>query len=183
MAATSVGLGWMEILLVLLGGSGLLGMPPGPRDAAFLKAAPRQSLVYVEWASPAAGQPGARGIDGFIADPEIQALLRAIDKLLFPTDEVGDEDPEQQLPHRDTLRLAKLVTAHAGCLFAVADPPPAGNELVRSPLRPRFFHEFTSASSSMREPMRQRSSKRSVACRMRSFPSNRECTRFPARWG
>ncbi len=133
MAATSVGFGWMEILLILLGGSGLLGMPPGQRDAAFLKAAPRQSLVYVEWASPGAGQPGARGIDGFTADPEIQALLRAIDKLLAPTDEAGAEDPEHLLPHRDTLRLAKLLAAHAGCLFAVADPPLAGNERIKIP--------------------------------------------------
>ena len=34
MATTSVGVAWIEILLLLLSGGGLLGMPPGERDLA-----------------------------------------------------------------------------------------------------------------------------------------------------
>ena len=66
MAAPSFGVGWLEVLFILLGGSGLLGMPPGERDALLLKAAPQQTLLYFEWAGRGAGQPGAAGIDGLV---------------------------------------------------------------------------------------------------------------------
>lgn len=122
MATTTVGLGWIEILLLILGGGGLIGMPPGERDPAFLKAAPANCLAYVEWAARGPGQPGAAGIDGFVADPEIVALISAIDHSLAPT-EAGPDGPGQLLQDRDTLRLLKLITGHAGCLHVMASPP------------------------------------------------------------
>lgn len=127
MAATNVGLGWIEILLLVLGGGGLLGTPPADRDGAFLKAAPQNSLAYVEWAARGPGKAGAPGIDGFVADPEIVALVQAIDHLLVPTtaeNEPGAEAPVQQPLNRDAIRLAKLVTAHSGCFYIVGNPPP-----------------------------------------------------------
>jgi hypothetical protein len=124
----------MEILLVLIGGGGLLGMPPGERDAAFLKGAPPQSLVYLEWASRGAGKPGAPGLDGFVADPEIQALFGALDKLLLP--------PDVHSNFVDPLRLAKLVTAHSGCLFVFADPPADGDESIKIPAPAEVLAKF-----------------------------------------
>lgn len=143
MAATSVGVNWMEILLVLLSGGGLLGMPPGDRDPALIKAAPQQSLVYLEWASRGAGQPGAPGIDGFAADPEVRELVAAIEKALAPTDVSGEEE-FQQSP-RDALRLAGLLTAHSGCLFVVADPPREGNGLLAVPVPAEILSRFHAA--------------------------------------
>ena len=131
MAATSVGIGWMEVLLILLGGGGWLWMPPGERDAALLKAAPQQTLIYVEWAARGLGKAGAPGIDGFAADPEIQALFAAIDKGLSPTDKADDEDLDQLPQHLDGMRLAKLVTAHSGCIFVLAEPPQPGKGLAK----------------------------------------------------
>lgn len=135
MASASVGLGWIEIFLFLLGGSGLLGMPPGERDAALLKAAPQNSLLYVEWAARGPGKVDAPGIDGLIADPEIQFLLKSIETGLLPENEHG-VDPDQehsQFSSRDSFRLAKLLTAHPGCIFVTFDPPPAANGLLFVP--------------------------------------------------
>ena len=131
MATTSVGVGWMEILLILLGGGGLMGMPPGERDPAFLKAAPPQSIAYVEWAARTGGKPGVPGIDGFAADPEILALVGAIEKSLLPAAPVADDEPEQ--PPGLTFHLAKLISGHAGCAFAVADPVQPGVGLLNIP--------------------------------------------------
>lgn len=120
MSANGVGFQWLEILLMLLSGGGLVGLPPGDRDPALLKAAPQQSLVFVEWAARGPGKPGARGIDGFVADPEIKALIASIEKGLKPEITEQEDSPSDQ---RDALRLMMLVTNHSGCLFAYADPP------------------------------------------------------------
>ena len=136
---STIGLGLIEILLFLFGNGGLLGMPPGERDVAFLKAAPQQSLVYLEWAARGAGKPNAAGIDGFIADPEIQSVLKAIDAGLAPVDLADGEEDVGQHRSRDALRLAKLITAHAGCLFVTIDPPPAGNGLLQVPTPQEFL--------------------------------------------
>lgn len=135
MAATTVGLGWIEILLFLLGGSGLLGMPPGDRDPAFLKAAPQNSLLFIEWSARGSGQVDAPGIDGFAADPEIQMLLKAINAGLMPADDSAEED-DRQVAVRDFFRLAMLITAHPGCVFVTIDPPraPNGLQFVPNPL-------------------------------------------------
>ena len=135
MASASFGVGWIEIFLFLLGGSGLLGMPPGDRDAAFLKAAPQNSLIYVEWAARGPGKVGAPGVDGLVADPEIQFLLKTIEAGLAPAGEPGaDPDYEHsQFSSVDSLRLASLLTAHPGCIYATIDPAPAANGLLFVP--------------------------------------------------
>ena len=45
-AAPDLMLGFSELLILLSGG--LLGLPPGERDAAFLHCAPADALVYME---------------------------------------------------------------------------------------------------------------------------------------
>lgn len=133
MTTTTIGLGWFELLLVLLGGGGLFGMPPAERDASFLKAAPQQSLVYVEWASRGAGKSGAAGVDGFAADPEIKLMLSAIDTALQQPPSAGDGEFDQSQQPREAVRLAKLITAYSGCFFLTADAPVARNGLLNVP--------------------------------------------------
>ena len=133
MASASFGMGFFEILLILLSGGGLMGTPPGARDAALLKAAPQQSLFYMEWASRGAGQPGAPGMDGFVADPEIQALFQVLEKGLTSPNP-GAEEPEEQLQRRrDATLLVKLMTAHSGAAILYVEPPQGGNGLLNVP--------------------------------------------------
>lgn len=131
MAAASFGIGWLEVLLILLGGSGLLGMPPGERDAALLKAAPQQTLFYFEWAGRVAGQPGAAGIDGLAADPEVRAFFEALEQAIvkaeFPNAEEEHLRLQEHLP-----RLIKLLTAHPGSLSIGFETPPPGEGLLKT---------------------------------------------------
>ena len=140
-ATPTFGLGFIELLLILLGGSGWLGMPPGERDAELLKAAPQQTLFYLEWAGRGAGQPGGAGIDGLTADPEVVAFFVALDQALAKA-ETPDAD-EDQLRLRENLpQLAKLLTAHPGSLsIGFETPPPEQallNVLKRQPLTGQF---------------------------------------------
>ena len=66
--------GLWKLLFWIFAGSGLVGLPPGERDPALLNAAAPESVLYFEWAARGPGQPGATGIEGFAADPEILQL-------------------------------------------------------------------------------------------------------------
>lgn len=131
-STSNVGIGLLELLLLLLGGGGM-GMPPGERDVTLLKAAPQQSLVYVEWASRGAGKEGAPGIDGFAADPEIRAFVRALETALQSTGHSGDEETQPWHESQEAMHLAQLISAHSGCLFAVIDPAQPGKGLLNVP--------------------------------------------------
>ena len=131
MAASSFAVGWLEVLFILLGGSGLLGMPPGERDALLLKAAPQQTLMYFEWAGRAVGQPGAKGIDGLAADPEVRAFFEALDRAIANA-QYPDSDDEQQRLQKEVPTLVKLLTAHPGCLFVGFEPPLPGESLLKT---------------------------------------------------
>lgn len=78
----SVGIGLAELLIVLLlsGASGggmlnLMGLPPGERDARLMQGPPEGTVLYVEWSARSEGKPGAAGIDGLAADPEIRLFF------------------------------------------------------------------------------------------------------------
>ncbi|WP_010584319.1 hypothetical protein [Schlesneria paludicola] len=116
---------WEFVLFWIFTGSGLVGLPPGDRDPALLKSVPPQTLVYFEWAARGTGQAGAKGIDGFAADPEIQQFFDMLDAALNPIkgsegDEDSLQDARKQLP-----QLTKQLTAHSGCVFLGFEPPPA----------------------------------------------------------
>lgn len=156
MAATSFGIGWLEVLLILLGGSGLLGMPPGERDALLLKTAPQQTLLYFEWAGRAAGQPGAAGIDGLAADPEVRAFFEALEQAIAKA-EYPDSDEQQQRLQKELPRLAKILMAHPGCLFVGFEAPLPGDSLLKT-LSPgdvtgRFRIGLVSSAGADAEPL------------------------------
>ena len=115
---------WEFILFWVFTGSGLLGLPPGDRDPALMKAVPPQTLVYFEWASRGPGQSGAAGIDGFAADPEIRQFFEMLDQTLANPLATEDSDANDEL-RKQMPQLVKLVTAHSGCVFVGFEPPPA----------------------------------------------------------
>jgi len=127
-AGTSI---WEFLFFWIFTGSGLVGLPPGERDVALMRAVPPQTLAYFEWAAAGPGTPGAAGIDGFAADPEVQQFVQqfsaAISKSDAPTPmpegaAATDLDPEL---HSELPFITKLIASHPGCCFAGYEPLPA----------------------------------------------------------
>ncbi len=127
-----VGISEILILLLTMGGpfNQFLGLPPGERDANLVHVAPHDSLLYVEWAARGKGKPGAPGIDGLAADPEVvvffDRLSTAIENMIARNTGVEQIETMQNVPS-----LAIALTGKPGCLFwgldteAVAkDTPP-----------------------------------------------------------
>jgi hypothetical protein len=106
-------------LILLLSGGGLMGTPPGERDAAYLNCAPQKSLVYYEWSPSVPGKPGAPGVDGFIADPEIQEFKAKINTLMTQlTEKVIARSPEStKSTLKDLPDLSKLLLGKSGCFY------------------------------------------------------------------
>jgi len=118
--------GLWELLFWIFAGSGLVGLPPGERDPALMQAAPPDSVLYFEWAARGPGQPGATGIEGFAADPEILQLTQWIDQQLakqappFMFDEDEENPFDEDLLEKLTSVVPPLVrslTAHPGSVF------------------------------------------------------------------
>ena len=119
---------WEFVLFWIFTGSGLVGLPPGDRDPALLKSVPPQTLVYFEWAARGAGQPGAKGIDGFAADLEVQQFFGMLDAALGRQNGRDSSDAEDESFHdvrKELPQLMKGLTAHPGCIFLGFEPRPA----------------------------------------------------------
>lgn len=69
-----------------------LGLPPAARDANLAKTAPASALVYYEWSEMSGGKKGAAGIDGLIADPEVQHFFQAINQAITNASQETDEN-------------------------------------------------------------------------------------------
>lgn len=126
----AVGAGFMEMLMVLLlsgggffSGAGLMGLPPAERDAAFLRCAPEGAVLYAEWAERSAGRPGAKGIDGLVADPEVKLFVEKVRQaILDAVDEgPGRARPEQQVLAQNVPPLVMILANRSGCLYADYD--------------------------------------------------------------
>ncbi len=117
MAMGLFSIGLMELLIVGAGG-GLFGMPPGPRDAAYVQSAAAESLIYIEWAERSQGTPGAPGIDGFVADPEIDSFVADFEKALqsMIDTELQNASHEEQIVAKHTYPLVKSILNGSGCL-------------------------------------------------------------------
>lgn len=123
-------MGGIEMLMMLFFAGGplgdLLGLPPGERDTALVHAAAEDSVFYLEWASRGSGTPGAEGIDGLVADPEVAAFFQRLESAVT-TAITGNlrDDPAREL----MAALPGFVIAFSGrpgCLhvsFADGDPP------------------------------------------------------------
>ncbi len=122
MSTSLFGLGFLKLVLLLSGG-GILGMPPGQRDPGLVKCAPAEAIVYREWSSRAPGKPGAPGIDGLAADPEVVAFVETLKQAVLRkirTD--GAKGSVQAEVYAETLpHLALALLDRPGCVYATFD--------------------------------------------------------------
>ncbi len=121
-AAPFVKLGLIEVMMLLSGG-GLLGMPPGERVPAMLRSAPSDALIYYEWAPRGAGKAGAAGVDGLVADPEIQAFVADVERavMAFIDAETDSGEPEEQILGQALPPLVKSLLNHTGAISVALD--------------------------------------------------------------
>lgn len=125
-----IGISALELLfLVASGGGGLLGLPPGPRDAALMRCAPAESVVYVEWASRAEPKAGEPGVEGLLADPEVRLFLGTVkDAILKAADRASQNGPaEARVLAGELPQLVPMLLGRPGCLFVAPQPDAKGN--------------------------------------------------------
>ncbi len=130
-----VGVGMMEMLLVVFSsggmlGSGLLGLPPGERDPALLNAAAADSVLYFEWAERGEPKPEEAGVDGLIADPEVKQFLSDARSAILKAIETETENggPEEQILGSTVPYLVETAVGRSGSLSVRydADVGPSG---------------------------------------------------------
>ncbi|MGH7202269.1 MAG: hypothetical protein ACREJB_16815 [Planctomycetaceae bacterium] len=120
-----VAVGVLELLL-LTGGGGLLGLPPGEADAVLQRAVPAEALVYVGWTERGPGREGAAGIEGLLADPEVKTFLGAVQQAMQEAIErQAAAEPQNQRPEQVFLRVVPALVLNLmdrpGCLYITAD--------------------------------------------------------------
>lgn len=120
----------MEITLMMFSGlfwgggmSGTMGLPPGERDAKLVRTAPADALVYLEWAERGPGKRGAKGIDGFAADPEVQRFFNDVWKAIQTgvEKETSRGRPEEQVLGKHIPAMVRILLSRSGCLSATLD--------------------------------------------------------------
>lgn len=132
-----MGTGLSELLVILLlggatTGGGILGYPPGERDAAFVRAAPVDALIYAEWAERSAGTPGAEGVDGLAADPEIKLFVERVEQAILRGIASGADDPEEQILAKSIPAIVKAMLVRPGCMYASFDEQAAARAIEQS---------------------------------------------------
>lgn len=128
MTTWSAGIAWMELVMLLAGGS-VFGLPPGDRDMELLRTAPANALVYMEWSERGTGEPGAAGIDGLAADPEIQTFLADLERTIRTTIDTNSATggPEIQLAAQHVPQLIQTLLNRPGCVHLSYNSASAAN--------------------------------------------------------
>lgn len=122
--------GFSELLMILLlsGGpfSDFLGIPAGERDTQLAHAAATDSVLYVEWAARGEGKPGAPGVDGMYADPEMKQF---VSRIMAAIKQGVSENVPPDAPQREMMgklpEFALAFSGKPGCLFAAITDGPA----------------------------------------------------------
>jgi hypothetical protein len=124
-ATAAMPIGFMMLLLSGVG-TDMLGLPPGERDAAYLQAAPGDSLLYFEWASRGQGVPDGQGIDGLVADPEVQYFFAQLKSAILETVEresSRSNRQEEQVLGEHLPPLIEHLIGHSGCVYFTFSNP------------------------------------------------------------
>ena len=123
-AGLALGIGPTLLMLLLgTGGSGLLGLPPGERSKPLIQAAPADAVMYSEWSSRGQGQPGAPGIDGLAADPEVREFLAAVRQAILASveRETAGGNPIEEALGKALPPLVETMLMQPGCLYLRLD--------------------------------------------------------------
>ena len=135
----AAGIWEMMFTMLMFGGflgGGVMGLPPGQRDAAFVQCPPKEVILYTEWAVRGTGQPGAAGIDGFAADPEVLAFIAAIDKAIHDTIEINATQPNEKVLGENIPPLVKRLLNRPGCVYVDLDAKSAKKLMAEPPELP-----------------------------------------------
>jgi hypothetical protein len=134
------------LLVMMLGGGffggGVMGLPPGERDSALVQCPPKDVILYSEWSARGKGKPGAPGIDGLAADPEILAFIAAIDKGIADTIAMNAGEGEEKVLGDNIPPLVKLLLNRPGCLYVDVDAKAAMQLMASPPELPPFTPPF-----------------------------------------
>ncbi|MEZ6067676.1 MAG: hypothetical protein R3B90_18640 [Planctomycetaceae bacterium] len=130
-----IGMGAIELVLMLLMGGGPLlapplGLPPGERDGVLQRTPPDGCLFYLEWAGRSSGELGGAGIDGMVADPEMTQFVESVETAIVKSIE-NDGGGEGQVVAAELPALVKTLLRRPGCLFisfSTDDLPERGDD-------------------------------------------------------
>ncbi len=133
----------MEMIIVLLFGGGffgggIMGLPPGERDAKLVQCPPQEVVLYTEWAARGNGKAGAAGIDGLAADPEILAFIAAIDKAIQESIAQNAGEGVEKILGENIPPLIKIMLNRPGCLYMDVDAKSALKLMSNPPQLPEF---------------------------------------------
>jgi hypothetical protein len=120
-----------EFLVALLT-IGLPGLPPGERDPHLLHAIPADALVAFEWSAQGSGVADATGLEGLLAEPEVQSARRRLQALLLGTEPQAAAD--RSTAHK-LIELAQVCLSRPGCLYIAAATKGSPERDGRAPLR------------------------------------------------
>lgn len=113
---------WQQLALFL--SLGLPGVPQGTADPQRLQLIPQNAVVAIAWDGRGAGTPGAAGLEGAWADPEIR---RAITSLKSMSDAATRERSPQSIDHVQA--VVREVMQHPGCLYVNIVPATESSHL------------------------------------------------------
>lgn len=120
---SGIGLG-MLLLLLTGGGMGpMLGLPPGPSDASLSRCPPTEAVVYVEWTERGGGVAGAPGLEGLLADHEIQSFVNKVETAITEMIERESYTASDQQRELSEIfpRLARQLLKRPGCFYLSFD--------------------------------------------------------------
>ena len=140
-----------EIVLLFLFGFGValpspLGLPPRAEDPALVRAAPADTIFYLQWFGRATADPAsANATEQLAAEPEIRAFMAQLRTAI--RDSLLHEAAQHPLAS-DALDLADVALRSPGCLFVSGGPGP---EALRGGLVLNLGEHAAAASTVMRK--------------------------------
>lgn len=102
---------WLQQLVVWLS-VGLPGLPPGSPDPQLVQVVPGNAVLVVHWDGQGRGQPGAPGLLGAAADPELKQATLALRQLA----EHFSTSRENQKGETDWPGVLRLAFRYPGCI-------------------------------------------------------------------
>lgn len=125
-AASGGFIGFLKLFAALMGGgfAGVpLSVPPLPEDPVLARVAPDECLAYLTWSGMAAPKAASKNqTEQLLAEPEVQAMFRQIERAIFTA---GDNDRPDIVQVREAIRWGKklLVRPVAAFISSVSKPP------------------------------------------------------------